>query len=236
LLRERSTAFPLRALFGFSFILIVLFQRLQMTRFGIRAAVAYVLGTAAILVSVASSVRPQQRSPDGVQAEAPAQVSPEGAQGTSRPAGATLANFAWLDGRWQGNWGPRVAEQTWMAPKAGVMVGVFREIGNDKTLVIELFSLVETPDGIEYRSRHFTPSLAPWEGSGPTVLKLAGADPARIDFENATDGNPKRVVFTRTGPDTYVSRSEIVSNQGDTQVTEITYRRQPPSGGSAGRR
>jgi len=207
-----------------------------MTRFRIRAALAYAIGTAAILLSVAGSLRPHERPPASAGPQDSAQVSPGGAQATSRSASATLANFAWLDGRWQGNWGPRVAELTWMAPKAGAMVGVFRVIGNDKTLVIELFSLVETPDGIEYRSRHFTPSLAPWEGSGPTVLKLAGADPTRIDFENATDGNPKRIVFTRTGPDTYVSRSEIVSNQGDTQVTEITYRRQPPSGGSAGRR
>ena len=116
------------------------------------------------------------------------------------------------------------------------MVGVFREIENDKTLVIELFSLVETPDGIEYRFRHFTPSLAPWERSGPTVLMLSSADPTQIVFENANDGKPKRVIFTRIGPDTYISRSEIVPDQGETQVTEITYRRQTPSGGSAGRR
>ena len=87
------------------------------------------------------------------------------------------------------------------------MVGVFRAVGNNKTLVVELFSLVETPAGIEYRSRHFTPSLAPWESSGPTVLKITSADPARIVFENPSDGKPKRVIFTRTGPDAYTSPS-----------------------------
>jgi hypothetical protein len=116
------------------------------------------------------------------------------------------------------------------------MVGVFRVVENNKTLVIELLSLLETPDGVEYRFRHFTPALAPWESSGSTVLNITSADPARIVFENPTDGKPKRVIFTHTGPDTYISRSEIVSDQGETQVTEITYRRQPASGGSAGRR
>ena len=56
--------------------------------------------------------------------------------------------------------------------------------------------------------------LEPWESSGPTVLKLASADPARIVFENPSDGKPKRVIFTHTGPDTYMARSEIVSDTG----------------------
>src|ERR1700686_3843125 len=31
---------------------------------------------------------------------------------------ATLADFAWLAGRWQGVWGPRIAQQVWMPPKS----------------------------------------------------------------------------------------------------------------------
>ena len=206
-----------------------------MTGIHSRAALVYALGIA-LLPLFARGPLAQKPSGGGKHTEEPGQVTPGGSQANSRSAQATLANLAWLEGRWQGNWGPRTAEETWMAPKAGVITGLFREIENDKTLVIELFSLVETSDGIEFRFRHFTPSLAPWEGSGPTVLKLAGADPAQIVFENALEGKPKRVIFTRIGPDTYISRSEIVPDQGETQVTEITYHRQTASGGNAGRR
>ena len=145
---------------------------------------------------------------------------------------ATLADFAWLAGRWQGAWGQRVAQQVWTAPKAGVMLGTFQLAENDKTLVLELFTIVDESDGIKFHLRHFTPSLAVWERSGPTILNLASADAKTIVFENPLDGQPKRAVFTRIDADTYVSRSEVVPEKGDLQVTEITYHRQkevPPA-------
>jgi hypothetical protein len=113
-----------------------------------------------------------------------------------------------------------------------MMLGTFQLAENDKTLVLELFTLVEDSDGIKFHLRHFTPSLVAWEKPGPTVLNLTSADPKIIVFENPTDGEPKRTVITRIDADTYISRSEIVPRQGDTQVTEITYRRQkdnPPA-------
>ncbi len=144
----------------------------------------------------------------------------------------TLADFAWLAGRWQGSWGPRVAQQIWTAPKAGVMMGTFQLAENDKTLVLELFTVVEEPDGIKFHLRHFTPSLVQWEKSGPTVLNLESADSKSIIFENPLDGQPKRTIIQRVDADTYISRSEVVPEKGDLQVTEITYHRQkdiPPA-------
>ena len=137
----------------------------------------------------------------------------------------TLGEFAWLAGHWQGAWGPRVAQQVWSSPKAGVMMGTFQLAENDKTLVLELFTVVDGPDGIKFHLRHFTPSLVAWEKPGPTVLDLASADAKSIVFENALDGQPKRTTITRVDADTYISRSEVVPEKGDPQVTEITYHR-----------
>lgn len=148
---------------------------------------------------------------------------------TSAPPKATLADFAWLVGRWQGAWGPRVAQQAWLPPKAGVMLGTFQLVDNGKTLVIELYTLVEKPDGIDYYFRHFTPTLAPWETSKPTLMKLASSTPKAIEFDNPVDGQPKRSIMRRVDADTYVSRSEIVPDKGDPQVIEITYHRQKES-------
>jgi len=106
------------------------------------------------------------------------------------------------------------------------MVGTFQLTENGETLVIELFTLVEKPDGINFYFRHFTPALLPWEKSDPTLLKLASADAKAIVFENPADGQPKRAVIRRIDADTYVSRSEIVPDEGDMQVIEITYHRQ----------
>jgi Domain of unknown function (DUF6265) len=142
-----------------------------------------------------------------------------------RPA---LSDFAWLEGKWLGNWGPRVAEQIWTAPKGGQMLGLFRVVANDKPVVIELFSLVDTPEGVELKFRHFTPALAPWEQSdaGLMTMKLNEFGPATLVFENAGDGQPRRAMFIRTDPDTYISKSEIVPLTGGAHTAEITYRRQ----------
>ena len=106
------------------------------------------------------------------------------------------------------------------------MLGTFQLVENGTTLVIELFTLVEKPGGISLYFRHFTPALAPWETSTPTVLNLAGSTPRAIEFDNPVDGEPKRAIIRRIEADTYVSRSEIVPDKGDTQIIEITYHRQ----------
>ncbi len=163
----------------------------------------------------------------GGQASVPSQVRSAAPSKTKPPdARPTLSDFAWLEGKWQGAWGPRVAEQVWTAPKAGQMLGLFRVLENDKALVIELFSLFQTADGVELRLRHFTPELVPWEQSGLTTLKLAGLDAQTAIFENPSDGQPKRDVFTRIDPDTYTFKSEVVPAAGGTHVTEIRYHRQ----------
>ena len=110
-----------------------------------------------------------------------------------------------------------------------MMVGVYRIIEADKTLVVEILALSESPDGVEYRIRHFTPSLAPWEKAGDsTVLDLVTLDMKRIVFENPAVGQPKHVIFDRVDEDTFVSRSEIAPLEGDPQVVSITFHRQKP--------
>jgi hypothetical protein len=154
-------------------------------------------------------------------------TSPTDDVNTAPPPKVALADLAWLAGRWQGSWGPRVAQQVWTAPKAGVMMGTFQLAENDKTLVLELFTVVEGSDGIKFHLRHFTPSLVAWEKPGPTVLNLESSDAKSIVFENPLDGQPKRTIIKRVDADTYISRSEVVPEKGDVQVTEITYHRQP---------
>ena len=144
----------------------------------------------------------------------------------SRGSKPALSDFAWLEGKWQGAWGPRLAEQIWTAPKAGQMLGIFRVVENDRAVVIELLSLFETQDGVELRFRHFTPALVPWEQSLPTTMKLVDLDTTTAVFENSGDGQPKRDIFVRTDPENYISKSFIVPTGGGTRVTEIAYRRQ----------
>src|SRR5258708_26667491 len=81
------------------------------------------------------------------------------AQETAAPAAyhPTLEDFSWLAGRWEGKLGPMTAEQQWMAPKNGTMQGLFRLTDTEKTIVIELFTIRESPVGIVSYFRPFSP-------------------------------------------------------------------------------
>lgn len=154
---------------------------------------------------------------------------------------SAISQLGWLEGRWRGEWGTRIAEQIWMGPKAGVMTGEFRLVEGEKTLVLELFSIVEKADGIQLYLRHFTPELLPWEKSDATTLKLESIDGARATFVNPANGEPKRAILIRADADTYTARSEIEPEQGEAQTIEITFHRlkppaAAPSGGSGERR
>jgi Domain of unknown function (DUF6265) len=148
---------------------------------------------------------------------------------TAQATRSSLADFSWLEGTWRGEWGPRTAEQVWLAPQAGGALGIFRLMENDKTLVIELFTLVENSSGIDFYLRHFTPQLIPWEKSDATLLHLASRSDTKFEFENPANGMPKRTILTRLDADTFVARSEIIPESGEIQVVEITYHRQKPA-------
>jgi hypothetical protein len=199
-------------------------------RFRIGVFCLFAFGAALALFRSSPADSAQQSAGAAAQSKSGPAVASESAASATPPQsdpGPKLADFSWLEGRWRGDWGPRVAEQIWMAPKAGMMLGDFRLIENDKALLVEFFTLLEKNGGINFYFRHFTPELVPWEKSDATLLKLSTAEPKKFDFENSANGKPKRVVFTKIDADTYTWRSEIIPETGDPQIVEITYHRQP---------
>jgi hypothetical protein len=200
-------------------------------------------------------VRAQQTTdgsaePDAKNSSASTSTSADGAAATPKTATSSplqqahsarvstpaLAQFNWLEGHWRGEWGSRIAEQTWLEPKAGEIAGLFRLIEREKILVLEIFSLVEKPEGVQLYLRHLTPELLPWEKSDATLLKLESVDATKATFVNPVDGEPKRAIFMRLDADTYTARSEIEPETGEPQMIEITFHRQKtqPASASAG--
>jgi Domain of unknown function (DUF6265) len=205
-------------------------RRPRVFRFRIGVLFLFAFGAALVLFASLPADSAQQSAGAGSQSKGGLATTSETAAPATPPQslpGTNVADFSWLEGRWRGDWGPRVAEQIWTAPKARMMLGDFRLIENDKALVIELFTLVEKTGGINFYFRHFTPELAPWEKSDATLLKLSTAELKKFDFENPANGKPKRIVFTKIDADAYTWRSEIIPDSGDPQIVEITYHRQP---------
>jgi len=159
----------------------------------------------------------QQASPPPAPATSPNASSPQ----------ATLADFAWLAGSWQGELNGLQVDQSYMAPKNGLMLGDFRMTDKEKTLFVEIFTFLEKKDGLELYVRHFSPELeiGQEEKGRPLFLKLVRFDSKQAEFRTPEGIRLIRDVVTRTGDDSFAVHLEISGDNGQTQTIDISYHR-----------
>ena len=72
---------------------------------------------------------------------------------------ADLNDYSWLVGTWTGEGFGGTIEESWSAPVAGTMMGMFRHFTDDGPTFYEFMLLDET--GI--RLKHFNPDIISWE-------------------------------------------------------------------------
>jgi hypothetical protein len=188
------------------------------------------LGRAAAAAGVALLLATS--APNEVRAQATTPVTNVAERGDTS---ATLRDFAWLTGRWEGTVGnlPGAAlEVMYSAPRAGLMTGVMRLVQRDTVLVVELISLVETPRGVEMRFRHFSPTLDAYEREFKQTMRLTSHQPSADLFENTVafdaklmSTQPRRTSLVRHGADEFIGRSDIIGSDGTPSEIVSTYRR-----------
>lgn len=192
------------------------------------AAVAF-LGVATVLLGLSGSGAAQDAgtAARGVPAVG-FEASAVGSDGSAAAGDASVADFAWLAGTWRGvGPGGAVAEIHYMEPSAGVLPSVFRLVGDGRVVVLELITLAEEEDGVRMYVRHFSPALVPGEEEHPITLRLVEGGEDRWVFENVREGNPTVGVLTRTGPDAFVSASELRRPDGSVDTLRVEYERIP---------
>jgi hypothetical protein len=144
----------------------------------------------------------------------------------------TIQDMAWMAGQWVGSMGGGISEDHWSEPQAGMMMGMFRLVGVDGQLkVLEFEIMRETDEGVEFRFRHFSPLLEPWEAADePLILNLIEIEGDRIVFLNPAaevfkKNQPHRVVIKREGPDQYSSEVYVKREDAETLFFDMTVRR-----------
>ncbi len=78
-----------------------------------------------------------------------------------------------------------VFEEVWMPPEHGQMTGALRWFGPDGGVrLLELLTIREVDDGLEYSVRHFDAGLTPWasEADGPLVTRAERLDDGPLVF------------------------------------------------------
>ena len=128
---------------------------------------------------------------------------------------ATIGDMAWFAGKWTGTGLGGATEETWSAPAAGAMMGMFRFLKDGKIVFYEFLTLVEHEGSLLLKLKHFNPDLAGWEEKNDFIsfrlLKLA---PDTLHFAGIT--------FKRLGPD----RLDVylaIRNRSDGSVREETF-------------
>jgi hypothetical protein len=189
------------------------------------------LGRAAAAAGIALLLATWAPNELHAQATTPVISAPDSGGGKS----ATLRDFTWLTGRWEGTVGNlpgATLEVMYSAPRAGLMTGVMRLVQRDTVLVVELISLVETPHGVEMRFRHFSPTLDAYEREFKQTMRLVSHQPSADLFENTVafdaklmSTQPRRTSLVRHGDDEFVGRSDIIGSDGKPAEILSTYRR-----------
>ncbi len=110
----------------------------------------------------------------------------EGATGEK----ATSADMAWIAGSWMGTGLGGVSEETWSAPKGGIMIGTYRLIKDDKPVFYEMLWLMENEGTLILRLKHFHANLIGWEEKDKTVdFKFVKREGNRVYFNGLTFEN-----------------------------------------------
>jgi Domain of unknown function (DUF6265) len=108
---------------------------------------------------------------------------------------AKIDDVAWIAGNWVGNAMGGTSEEIWTPPRAGTMMGMFRQIGDQGVQFYELMTISESEGSLLLRIKHFHPDLKGWEEKDDSrVFPLVKLEEKTAYFDGLTfekhgDGN-----------------------------------------------
>lgn len=118
----------------------------------------------------------------------------------------SLADLAWIGGRWGMSNDHVTIEEAWTAPAGGMMLGVERTIShkNNKVVEFEFLRIEERADGTYY--------VAQPNGQSPTDFKLVRGSASEAVFENRKHDFPKRITYLKNSDDSITASVDDGAN------------------------
>lgn len=106
---------------------------------------------------------------------------------------ADLGRVSWIAGTWRETRDGVTTQETWQAPKAGVMTGVTETTAPGKPASHEPMRISAELAGLTFTA------MPP--GQPPTPFVLKPGKPGEAVFENKAHDFPQRVIYRRCGAD-----------------------------------
>ena len=127
---------------------------------------------------------------------------------------ATVDDLGWLAGDWVSEADGRWTEESWAAPRGGMMIGCSRAGRGDVLREFEFIRVAREDDGaLAY--------VAMPQGRAPVAFALVRHDAASATFENPAQDYPQRIEYARRG-DTLTA---TISKIDGSKARSWTYRR-----------
>ena len=104
-----------------------------------------------------------------------------------------VSKLAFLEGVWTGTSNGIEMEEIWIAPKAGALLGLHRDVKGTRMVSFEFLRIDTTKDGTFYFA---SPRSAP-----PTLFRLVEQGDRKVVFENKQHDFPQRIVYWKDGVD-----------------------------------
>lgn len=130
-------------------------------------------------------------------------------------SGADAAELDWLAGHWCGQRGKTFSEETWMAPRGGLLVGMHRDTRDGKAAGFEFMRIAQRDGRWVF--------LAQPGGGAVTEFPAERVAQDRVVFVNPAHDFPKRVIYARPDADTLQAR--VDDGRDDGKALEWTWRR-----------
>ena len=140
--------------------------------------------------------------------------------GQPAPAPA-IAKLAWLAGSWRMEKNGRVVDEQWMAPAAGVMLGMSRTIAKGKVLGHEFMQIREGPGGMLF-------FIAQPAGQAEGTFQHVTLTEDEVVFENTRHDFPQRVSYARQPEGGLQAFIEGPAADGTTKRIEFSFVRVQP--------
>jgi hypothetical protein len=107
----------------------------------------------------------------------------------AKPGAGTIADAAWLAGRWVAEGEQTISEETWSPPRGKHMIGMFQILkkADESIIFTEHFVLAEEDESLILRLKHFDPSFHGWEEKdGLVAFRLVRVEPGAVFFDGLT--------------------------------------------------
>lgn len=136
-------------------------------------------------------------------------------------AATALNQLAWLAGHWRMEKGGRVIDEQWMAPAAGVMLGMSRTIARGKVVEHEFIQIREGPGGALF-------FIALPSGQKEAAFQVLSLSEREVVFENKQHDFPQKITYALQADGSLLAAIEGPAKDGTTRRIEFPYRRVNP--------